>query len=145
MGNRLTLHLIEKKEWERCKASDAKSLYDLDVNIIEEVMYDWCTDAFEDIYHAGHVHRLTPQKLDEECDIYVGVMDEESFKHLIKRIYEIASKFNHDWEQAKYAMRKTEDKYTFGFESTWHGAYYNAIHIWKIIDWEKYVLYAEIS
>lgn len=147
MGMRLSLQLMERSEWERCKQSKCTRLEDLNVQIVEDVVYDWCTDAFEDLYFANSVPRLTEQKLEEEEDIYVGVLDECAFLKLTEVIYNKAYAFKDklNWKAMKTAMCKTTNKYQFGYAITWIDAYYNAIHIHKIVDWNKYVLYAEVG
>lgn len=147
MGMRLSLELMKRSEWERCKQSKCTRLEDLNVHTIEDVMYDWCTDAFLDLYHKNEVPRLTEHKLENEVDMYIGVLDECAFMKLTEIIYDKAYFFKDkiNWESVKNAMCKKEDKYKFGYSFTWLDGYYNALHIYKMIDWNKYVLYAEIG
>lgn len=145
MGFRLSLYLMEKKEWERCLDSSTESYEELDPQTVEDVMYDWCTDAFMDMYRDHKVPRLTKQTLDWETDICVGILHKDAFQDLIKYIYARASKHPFPWEDAAELMCNLDHKYEFGYSTTWHSAFFTALHIYKTVDWNNYVLFAKVS
>lgn len=148
MGSRLTLSLMERSEWERCLEYQGTSDKELDVKTVEDLASDFCTDAFIDNYNNGNVKRLTLNKLDVERDVFMGVMDKDNFLDFIKCILEYTKRFPFDAERASYATKRAkdcDDKYLFFFDSSWHGAYYSAVNMWKGIDWNKYVVYCEVG
>lgn len=145
MGFRLSLYLMEKKEYQRCLESTTESYEELDPQTVENVMYDWCTDAFMDMFRDRKVPRLTRQTLDWESDVCVGVLHKDAFKDLIKYIYARASKYPFPWEDAAELMCNLDHKYEFGYSTTWHSAFFTAIHIYKTVDWDNYVIFAKVS
>lgn len=148
MGSRLTLSLMERSEWERCLEYQGTSEKELDAKTVEELAYDFCTDAFINNYNKGNVKRLTMNKLDVECDVFLGIMDKDNFLEFIKCILEYAKEFPFDAKSASHATIRTndnDDKYLFFFDTSWHGGYYSAINMWKGIDWDKYVVYCEVG
>lgn len=146
MGFRLSLKTISKEEWARCLTTPSASSYeDLNVNIIEDIIYDWCTDVCIPMFVSNAIPRLTEQKLEDEDDVYIGVLTEEVFKDLLRAIHEKASHYELDWHDELSALADTSDKYMYGYATSWHSAFYTGIHILKTIDWEKNVILAKIS
>lgn len=149
MGMRLSLHVlpkdVAKKLW---LATDYDAYYDLTSNL-DEIVYDFCTDAMWDIYCdktlKKNMKRLTKAKLSVEEDIVLGKTDKEGFMVFLNRV---------KW-YAERQIRESDNPlqyWDYHYEPDnpwrllgsidWLSAYYECWFILRKMDWENnYILY----
>ena len=147
MGFRLSLYVLPKEKYvEVKKIADDEEFWDT-VDDLEQMKYDYCTDAMLDV--QDQMLRLTDTKLSCECDIVLGAMDKEHFKIFMESILKYAKR---QWEYKKEANiafwwwdKPSNDKWSLTESTDWVGAYFDAMYMLKMFDWDNNVIMLQIS
>ena len=146
MGTRLTIKVLPKSDAKKIwLMKDWEPIWNI-VDGLEQIRYDYCTDAMLDVYKQ--MKRLTKNKLEVECDIWLGKMGKEEFKIFMDRIKWYAE---HQIKESPnpllywVSIYETDDPWRLCGLIDWIGAYFDAWYIYKKMDWENNYIFAEIG
>lgn len=144
---RLSLSLLPREKANELYLETNEDKVMDETNDLERIAYDFCTDAMWDIYEQ--MPRLTLNKLDVECDICIGKMDEKDFLKFTKEVQKRAERqIKESKNPLMYwgdVLQPSSDEWTLCQSMDWIGAVFKCFYIHKKIDWNRYYVLFEIG
>ena len=147
MGMRLSLSLLPKEKASALWKEQNDEKVSEEINELERIAYDFCTDAMWDIYQD--MPRLTEKKLDVECDVVIGKMDSEAFLKFTKQVQKYAERqIKESKNPLMYwgnIIQPSDNKWELCQSLDWIGALFKCLYIHKVMDWENNYILFEIG
>lgn len=156
MGFRLSLSKVplDKKD-EMWNITDYDQLYEFKEENVKDLVYDFCTDAMLDCLQKVEMPRATSVKLDVESDIEIGVMDKEHFLIFMSEIKKYAYNMLLPTDENKSPaildkwywdfIEPSDNPHLLCNGRDWLSAYFDALYLYKTIDWNNEFVYFEIG